>query len=80
MPDLFDPICIGAWHLPSRIMMAPLTHARAGAERIPKALMAEYYAQRTSADLVISEATSVTPMGVEYADTRDYPALRPLTG
>lgn len=49
--------------------MSPLTRARAGVERVPNALMAEYYAQRASAGLIISEATSVTPMGVGYADT-----------
>lgn len=69
MPTLLDPVCIGAWHLPNRIVMAPLTRARAGAERIPNALMAEYYTQRASAGLIISEATSVDPMGVGYADT-----------
>ena len=69
MSTLFDPVRIGAWNLPNRIIMAPLTRSRAGAERIPNALMAEYYAQRASAGLIISEATSVTPMGVGYADT-----------
>ncbi len=69
MPDLFDPVRIGAWNLPNRIIMAPLTRSRAGAERLPNALMAEYYVQRASAGLIISEATSVTPMGVGYADT-----------
>jgi 2,4-dienoyl-CoA reductase-like NADH-dependent reductase (Old Yellow Enzyme family) len=69
MPTLFDPVRIGAWSLPNRIVLAPLTRARAGAERIPNPLMAEYYAQRASAGLIISEATSVTPMGVGYADT-----------
>ena len=69
MITLFDPVTIGAWDLPNRIIMAPLTRARAGAERIPNALMAEYYRQRASAGLIISEATSVTPMGVGYADT-----------
>jgi 2,4-dienoyl-CoA reductase-like NADH-dependent reductase (Old Yellow Enzyme family) len=69
MPTLFDPVRIGAWNLPNRIVMAPLTRSRAGAERIPNALMAEYYTQRASAGLIISEATSVTPMGVGYADT-----------
>lgn len=69
MPTLFDPVRIGAWDLPNRIVMAPLTRSRAGAERIPNALMAEYYTQRASAGLIISEATSVTPMGVGYADT-----------
>ena len=69
MITLFDPAHIGAWELPNRIIMAPLTRARAGTERIPNALMAEYYSQRASAGLIISEATSVCPMGVGYADT-----------
>ena len=70
MTTLFDPIKIGAFELPNRIVMAPLTRARAvGAGRVPNALMAEYYAQRASAGLILSEATSVTPMGVGYADT-----------
>jgi 2,4-dienoyl-CoA reductase-like NADH-dependent reductase (Old Yellow Enzyme family) len=69
MITLFDPVRIGAWDLPNRILMAPLTRARAGAQRIPNALMAEYYAQRASAGLIVSEATSVSPMGVGYAET-----------
>ena len=69
MPTLFAPVRIGAWNLPNRIVFAPLTRARAGVERIPNALMAEYYAQRAAVGLIISEATSVTPMGVGYADT-----------
>ena len=69
MPTLFDPVRIGAWSLSNRIVFAPLTRARAGAARIPNALMAEYYAQRAAVGLIISEATSVTPMGVGYADT-----------
>jgi 2,4-dienoyl-CoA reductase-like NADH-dependent reductase (Old Yellow Enzyme family) len=69
MPKLFDPITVGALRLPNRIIMAPLTRSRAGAARIPNALMAEYYMQRATAGLILSEATSVTPMGVGYADT-----------
>ncbi len=69
MATLFDPIRIGAWELPNRIIMAPLTRQRAGAQRIANALMAEYYRQRSSAGMIITEATSVTPMGVGYADT-----------
>ena len=69
MPSLFDPITIGDINLPNRIIMAPLTRARAGAQRIPNALMAEYYVQRASAGLIIAEATSVSPQGVGYADT-----------
>ena len=70
MSTLFDPIQIGALRLPNRIVMAPLTRARAGGGgRVPNALMAQYYEQRASAGLILSEATSVTPMGVGYADT-----------
>jgi 2,4-dienoyl-CoA reductase-like NADH-dependent reductase (Old Yellow Enzyme family) len=69
MPTLFDPLQLGELRLPNRIVMAPLTRARAGASRIPNALMAEYYRQRASAGLIISEATVVSPQGVGYADT-----------
>jgi 2,4-dienoyl-CoA reductase-like NADH-dependent reductase (Old Yellow Enzyme family) len=70
MTTLFDPLKVGALELPNRIVMAPLTRSRAvGEGRVPNALMAEYYAQRASAGLILSEATSVTPMGVGYADT-----------
>ncbi len=66
---LFEPIRIGAWDLPNRLIMAPLTRCRASRGRVPNRLMAEYYAQRASAGLILSEATSVTPMGVGYPDT-----------
>ncbi len=69
MPTLFDPLPLGPLTLKNRIVMAPLTRSRAGADRIPNARMAEYYAQRAGAGLILSEATSVTPMGVGYADT-----------
>jgi 2,4-dienoyl-CoA reductase-like NADH-dependent reductase (Old Yellow Enzyme family) len=69
MPNLFDPVRVGDLRLPNRVIMAPLTRSRAGKERLPNALMAHYYGQRASAGLIISEATSVTPMGVGYADT-----------
>jgi hypothetical protein len=69
MPSLFDPLTVGELHLKNRIVMAPLTRARSGVERTPGPLVAQYYAQRASAGLIISEATSVTPLGVGYADT-----------
>ncbi len=70
MANLFDPITIGDITLKNRIVMAPLTRARAiGGARVPNALMAKYYEQRASAGLILSEATSVTPQGVGYADT-----------
>lgn len=69
MPTLFDPLQLGPLTLPNRIFLAPLTRARAGQQRVPNALMAEYYRQRSSAGLILTEATSVTPMGVGYANT-----------
>jgi 2,4-dienoyl-CoA reductase-like NADH-dependent reductase (Old Yellow Enzyme family) len=69
MPTLYDPLKLGPYTLKNRIILAPLTRSRAGTERIPNKLMAEYYAQRASAGLILTEATSVTPMGVGYADT-----------
>ncbi|MES2346377.1 MAG: alkene reductase [Pseudomonadota bacterium] len=70
MANLFDPITIGDITLKNRIVMAPLTRARAvGGARVPNALMARYYEQRASAGLILSEATAVTPQGVGYADT-----------
>ncbi|MFL6657740.1 MAG: alkene reductase [Massilia sp.] len=70
MSTLFDPITVGDLTLQNRIIMAPLTRARAiGGGRVPNALMAQYYVQRASAGLILSEATSVTAQGVGYADT-----------
>ena len=69
MSKLFEPLKAGAFQLPNRVVMAPLTRCRAGAGRVPTALMAQYYAQRASAGLILSEATSVTPQGVGYPDT-----------
>jgi len=57
MTSLFDPIRIGALSAPNRIFMAPLTRCRAGEEHIANTLMAEHYAQRASAGLLIAEAT-----------------------
>ena len=66
---LFQSLQAGAFHLPNRIIMAPLTRCRASAGRVPNAMMAEYYAMRASFGLILSEATSVTPMGVGYPNT-----------
>jgi 2,4-dienoyl-CoA reductase-like NADH-dependent reductase (Old Yellow Enzyme family) len=70
MPTLLEPITIGDLRLPNRILMAPLTRNRSsGAGRVPNALMRDYYVQRASAGMIVSEATSVTPMGVGYPHT-----------
>lgn len=69
MSALFQPLLLGDLSLPNRIVMAPLTRCRASAYRVPNALMAEYYAQRASAGLILTEATCVSPQGVGYPDT-----------
>ncbi len=69
MSNLFDPIRLGDINLPNRIVMAPLTRCRASAGRVPNTLMAEYYAQRASAGLILTEATCVSAQGVGYPDT-----------
>jgi len=56
---LLSPLTVGALQLPNRILMAPLTRCRADADHNPTPLMAEYYAQRASAGLIIAEATMV---------------------
>ena len=57
MTTLFSPLHFGAFTAPNRIFMAPLTRCRAGDGHLPNALMAEYYAQRASAGLIVAEAT-----------------------
>ena len=67
--SLFSPLDIGAISLPNRVAMAPLTRNRAAAGNVPTALNAEYYRQRASAGLIISEATQVAPKGQGYPRT-----------
>lgn len=69
MSVLNEPLVLGALHLPNRIVMSPLTRCRSGQDRIPNAMMAEYYRQRASAGLIISEATSISPQAVGYENT-----------
>ena len=57
MPSLFSPLALGALELPNRIWMAPLTRCRAEEGHVPGPLMAEHYAQRASAGLIVAEAT-----------------------
>ena len=67
MPTLFDAVRAGDLHLPNRIVMAPLTRNRAPGA-VPTPLMVEYYSQRASAGLLITEATAITAQGQGYAD------------
>lgn len=64
--NLFTPLQLGPYTLPNRLAMAPLTRCRAQRDGVPTPRMAEYYGQRASAGLILSEATPVTPMGVGY--------------
>jgi len=61
MTSLFTPLQAGDLHLPNRVLMAPLTRCRAEDDHVPGALIAEYYAQRASAGLIIAEATMAMP-------------------
>jgi N-ethylmaleimide reductase len=66
---LFTPIRVGALHLTSRIVMAPMTRARSGPHGVPTPLNATYYAQRASAALIVAEATQVSAEGQGYMRT-----------
>lgn len=69
MNPLFTPIRFGDITLKNRIVMSPLTRCRASDGRIPNALMTAYYQQRADFGMILTEAVSVTPMGVGYPDT-----------
>ena len=66
MSSLFDPLALGAIRLPNRILMAPLTRARSNRHAIPTPVMAEYYAQRATAGLIITEATGISRQGLGW--------------
>jgi N-ethylmaleimide reductase len=67
--DLFQPVRLGSLELANRIVMAPLTRSRAGQGDCQGLMNAEYYAQRATAGLIISEATQISPQGKGYAFT-----------
>ena len=69
MNSLFKSISLGDLHLKNRIAMAPMTRGRSGSERIPNDLMAEYYYQRHTAGLLITEATVVSKHGIGWIDS-----------
>src|SRR5262245_50799996 len=66
MPSLFDPIRLGAVTARNRILMAPLTRARASMDHVPTPLMVDYYRQRADAGLIITEATGISPQGLGW--------------
>ncbi|CAD5981429.1 alkene reductase [Planktothrix agardhii] len=67
--NLFSAFQLGRYTLPNRLVMAPLTRNRAGVGNVPVPLNAEYYGQRASAGLIITEATQISPQGVGYPGT-----------
>ena len=67
--NLFTPIQMGPYTLPNRIVMAPMTRNRAAAGNVPHELNVEYYRQRASAGLIITEASQISPQGVGYPAT-----------
>src|SRR5260221_12544133 len=66
---LFEPYKLGPITLPNRLVMAPLTRNRAVAGLVPNPLAVEYYGQRASAGLLITEASQVSQQGQGYQDT-----------
>ncbi len=69
-PSLFAPLTLGAIETKNRVFMAPLTRCRATPETLaPNSMIAEYYAQRASAGLIVSEATQILPTGQGYPNT-----------
>ena len=69
MAEFNTPLILGDLHLKNRVVMAPLTRSRATVDRVPTAMMAEYYAQRASAGLIISEATVISEEANGYLNT-----------
>ncbi len=66
---LFSAFDLRGLTLRNRVVMSPLTRSRAGEQRLPNSLMAEYYAQRASAGLIISEATVVSRQGIGWLNS-----------
>jgi len=69
MKKLFDPVSLKNFDLKNRIVLAPMTRGRAGSERVPNEMMAEYYFQRASAGLMITEATVISEQGIGWIDS-----------
>ncbi|MGF1674106.1 MAG: alkene reductase [Rivularia sp. (in: cyanobacteria)] len=69
LTHLLSPFNITDLSLKNRVVMAPLTRSRAGSERIPNALMAEYYSQRAGAGLIITEGTTISPQANGWRHT-----------
>jgi len=66
VPTLFEPVRLGAINASNRILMAPLTRGRATRDHVPTPVMVDYYRQRASAGLIISEATGISQQGMGW--------------
>ncbi|HSM81380.1 MAG TPA: alkene reductase [Nodosilinea sp.] len=78
--NLFTPIQLGAYELPNRIVMAPLTRNRAGEGNVPQPLNVTYYEQRASAGLIITEASQISPQGQGYPATPGIHSAEQIAG
>ncbi len=78
--NLFTPIKLGAYELPNRIGMAPLTRNRAGEGNVPQPLNVTYYEQRASAALIITEASQISPQGMGYPATPGIHSAEQIAG
>jgi N-ethylmaleimide reductase len=80
MTSLFDPIRFGDLHLANRIVMAPLTRSRSAPGQVPSSLAVEYYRQRASAGLIVTEGSQVSPEGQGYVDTPGIHSVEQVAG
>ena len=80
MSDIFSPVQLGDIALANRIVMAPMTRDRAGEGDVPTPIMAEYYRQRASAGLIITEGTQPSPAGKGYWRTPGIHAPAQIAG
>jgi N-ethylmaleimide reductase len=77
---LFTPFTLGSLTVPNRLVLAPMTRSRALAGNVPNPVAAQYYAQRASAGLLITEGTQVSPQGVGYIRTPGMHSLEQVEG
>ena len=80
MADLFDPIRVGDWELPHRLVMAPLTRNRADEGMVPGDLAVEYYSQRAGAGLIITEGSQPSARGQGYLNTPGFHSAEQIAG
>jgi N-ethylmaleimide reductase len=78
--QLLEPIQLGPYLLKNRLVMAPLTRMRASAGNIPTAMNAEHYAQRSTAGLIVAEATQISPQGQGYPFTPGIHSAEQIAG